>query len=72
MLLTWIMLIAKVPVIAQIVGLIMTFIAIYLHLIVIQDYFYLKTHENNRKLRKDVRIIEPLIPERFKKDDKQT
>lgn len=67
MYLTWLMIVTGIHPICQAISLLLTIIAIYLQIVILQDYFYLKTHSNNKDFRKDVRIFEPLIPERFKK-----
>lgn len=70
MFLTWLMLQSKMHVYLQALSLTITIVSIYIHIILMQDYFYLKTHLYTSKFRKDVRLLEPLIPERFKKHDK--
>lgn len=53
----------------QAVCLLATIIIIYLQLVLMQDYFYLKTHQSNSHFRKDIRIIKPLL-QKDKKNDK--
>lgn len=67
--LTWLMLVSGIHPLVQAFSLMITIISVYLQIVLMQDYFYLKTHSNNKEFRKDVRIIEPLLPERFKKND---
>ena len=44
-----------------------TMIVIYLHLLLMQDYFYLKTHKNCANFRKDIKLIKPLFQKEKKK-----
>lgn len=67
--LTWLMIVSGMHPICQALSLIFTIVSIYLQIVLMQDYFYLKTHSNNKDFRKDVRIFEPLLPERLKKND---
>lgn len=67
--LTWLVLIYNSSVKLQVISFITTVIAIYLHIVLLQDYFYLKLHKGLSKFRRDIRIIEPLIPKRTKKND---
>lgn len=67
MFLTWLMLQSKMPIFCQAISLIITIISIYLHIVLMQDYFYLKTHSRTSKFRKDIRLIEPILPEKFKR-----
>lgn len=69
---TWIILHSKMALYIQVSALTLLFISMYLQLVLIQDYLYLKKHTKNEDLRRDIRVIEPLLPERHKKNDTQT
>lgn len=69
---TWIILRSKMTLYVQVSALTLLFISMYLQLVLIQDYLYLKKHTKNEDLRRDIRVIEPLLPERYKRNDTQT
>ena len=69
---TYILLVSNGNAKLQLIVLLMTIISCYLLLIVTQDYFYLKSHLDCKKFRKDIRLVEPLLPERRKTDDAKT
>ena len=66
---TWVILKSQIAAVTQASSLLFLFISMYLQLIIIQDYLYMKCNTKNEKLRRNLRIIEPLLPERFKKND---
>ena len=66
--LTWIMLNTKMHLSIQIASFITTIIVIYCQLLLMQDYFYLKSHKRMVDLKKDIKLLEPLLPERYKND----
>lgn len=68
--LTWLVLKSNMPIIILLAALCITVISIYLHVVLMQDYFFLKTHANCKDFRKDIRLLEHLLPERMKKNDK--
>lgn len=68
--LTWLVLAtSRVSLKLQAVCLLATIVSVYLQLVLMQDYFYLKTHHSNTQFRKDVRLIKPLL-QKEKKNDK--
>lgn len=68
--LTWLVLAtSEVSLKLQAICLSVTIIIIYLQLVLMQDYFYLKTHQHNSHFRKDVRLIKPLL-QKDKRHDK--
>lgn len=71
MYLTWLMLTLGAHPVCQALSLALTIVSIYLQVVLMADYFYLKTHVNNKEFQKDVTIIKQLLPERFNKNDKQ-
>ena len=47
-----------------------TIVVIYLQILLIQDYYFIKSKSRCQKCvkyRKDIRIVQPLIPERLRK-----
>lgn len=68
--LTWLVLAtSKVSIKLQAICLLFTIVSVYLQLVLMQDYFYLKTHHSNTQFRRDVRLIKPLL-QKEKKNDK--
>lgn len=68
--LTWLVLITSdISLKLQAFCLCITIFIIYLQLVLMQDYFYLKTHHSNSMFRKDIRLIRPLL-QKEKKNDK--
>lgn len=68
--LTWLVLAtSRVSLKVQAACLLATIIIVYLQLVLMQDYFYLKTHHSNIHFRKDIRLIKPLL-QKEKKNDK--
>lgn len=67
MLLTWIILILKIGPIVQLFVLIFTIVSVFVLFVLLQDYFYIKTHTKNEGFKKDVSIMEFIAPERKKK-----
>lgn len=53
----------------QAICLLSTIFIFYLQLLLIQDYYYLRLHSKSVRSRKDIRLLEPIIPERFKIND---
>lgn len=45
----------------QLICLVLTMIAFYIQLLLIQDYYYLRLHSNSVRCRKDIRLLEPLL-----------
>lgn len=66
---TWVILKSKLSIYIQVSALTLLFISMYLQLVLIQDYLYIKKHTKNENLRQDIRVIEPLLPERNKRHD---
>lgn len=67
--LTWLVISTySIPLKLQAFCLTATIVIIYLQLVLMQDYFYLKTHHNNTNFRKDIRLIKPLLQKEKKND----
>lgn len=65
--LTWLILESNISIFIQAIVLIASIIIIYIQLVLMQDYFYVKKHSEQGKFRRDVRILEPLLPKRLRK-----
>lgn len=67
---TWIILKEPICIFVQIFALVFLFISIYCQLLLIKDYFNIKSNTKNVTFKKDISILEPLLPERHKTNDK--
>lgn len=69
---TWVILRGKITIYIQASSLLLLFVSIYLQLVLIQDYLFIKKHTQNEDFRQDIRVLEPILPERYKRHDAQT
>ena len=69
LILTYVVLTLHKNIIIQAVCLALTIFVFYIQLLLIQDYYYLRLHSKSVRSRKDIRLLEPIIPERFKIND---
>lgn len=67
LLLTYLVLTLHKDLAIQAICLFFTMLALYVQLLLIQDYYYIRLHCKSLRCRKDIRLLEPLLPERFKK-----
>lgn len=65
--LTWLIIISNFSLKVQFICFLITIITSYILLVLIQDYFYLKSHKICSNFRKDINLIRPLFSERVKK-----
>ena len=65
--LTYVVLTLHKNVVIQASCLFMTMIALYVQLLLIQDYYFIRLHSRSLRSRKDIRLLEPLLPERFRR-----